>query len=247
MTAEYRFLRFEIAGIITLVFYVFLTWPLVAAIMETTFPQKMEFSLAVVAALFLVSLPLGYWEHQLVVNKYRAEKRDRKAFSVLREILANEQFRQGFPQEKNFLQHLDPREESSFLTTVLELCIYSEKMKSSSGLFERLSDRWSHFYARKAVAVYAPLFAVVFWIATVVLGYSSQWPMEFGKMWLSVIIGAVVFAVNFALINPYAGKIWLEISFLETELVLANRIDIVSVLSSIVKPENLKYLTRFND
>jgi len=245
MVSEYRFLRFEIAGLVTTVFYVLMTWPLVPTALKRTALAGFESSLAVVAVLFLISLPLGYWEHQLVVSSYRSDKKTRKVHQILRDIILQDpEIKKGFGSDTaTFFARFDKRDENSFLTMLSELCIYSEELKLRPDVYERLSDRWSHFYARKAVAVYAPIFAVVLWVATAAWGYHAQWPIEFGRVLVSLVLWAVLATINFILINPYSAKIWSEINILEAEIVLAKRDKVLQVVSPLVKSNYVQYLT----
>jgi hypothetical protein len=244
MVSEYRFLRFEIAGLTTVTFYILMTWPLVANWARLAFLKDLGLGLAVVAALFLISLPLGYWEHQLVVNRYRSEKKARKVHQLLEHmILEDPEIKAAFSQGKDFFGSQNSREKNAFLTTLIELVIYSGKIDLSPEIYERLGDRWSHFYARKAVSQYAPVFSLALWAGTVLLGYFSQWPLEWGRAWLSIVVLGVIGAVDFALIDPYSRKIWLEITFLEVEMILAYKDKVGQILSSIVKSEHLPYLT----
>ena len=227
MVSEYRFLRFEIAGLFTVFFLSVMILPMEAhslSILKTA-----EFGLTAVASLFLFSLPLGYWEHQLVVNKYRSGKRKRKVHDLLRDMLVNGTRPSAL---RAFFQKLPSGEENSFLTTLSEICIYSKSIGVESGIFERLGDRWSHFYARKAVAVYAPVFGIIgfgIFVGGGVLGY---WPIELGLAVISVPLGALLMALNYAFINPYSKKIWQEIDLMEASIFLANMEKIGGFLDS---------------
>jgi hypothetical protein len=247
MVSEYRFLRFEIAGLVTLFILFLMLLPVTADFIATGAASKFDISLSIVAASFLVSLPLGYWEHQLVVNQYRSEKKSRRAHQLLKDlILRNPQIMAAFPKE-NFFQLLNSSvDESSFLTTLFEVLVYAgnDKIHFDSGIFERLSDRWSHFYARRAIALYAPVFAFVLWATVLFVGSYFRWllNLDITRILLSITAGAVISALNFVFIYPYSDKIWTEINQLESEIILANRDRLISFLPSIVHPDNVTYL-----
>jgi hypothetical protein len=218
MVSEYRFLRFEIAGLFTVFSYSLLMLPIGASFFSSL--KSVEFGVTAVATLFLASLPLGYWEHQLVVNRYRSDNMPRRVHGLLKDMV--EASSQTSPI-RGLYDKITPEEANSFLTVLSELGTYSENMGIKPEIFDRLSDRWSHFYARKAVALYGPLLSVVFFAATVIAGFFFGLKLDFGNLWISIILGVVVLVPNYFLINPYSRKIWQEIDLLEAQILLANK------------------------
>src|SRR6266566_2941286 len=195
MVSEYRFLRFEIAGLVTVAFYAIIAFPVVLPSVPAF--SNLDLSLALVATLFLISLPLGYWEHQLVVNKYRSADKPRTIHGLLNDVLAEEAKSATGPLFKQNLQNLSSPRQNAFLTTFAELCIYSDEIKMDSAVFDRLSDRWSHFYARKAVAVYAPILSTIFAGATFVWGTLSSWNLNLYNIWISILLALIIYAINY--------------------------------------------------
>ena len=223
MSSEYRFLRFEVVGIATIVFLLVGIAPLVDRDWLTGNVTNAETSLAVVAALFLISLPLGYWEHQLVVNVYRSHKKERRVFKILRDNILEIEKAHATQTKKPFFETLDPKMKNAFLTSLLDIFVYANSSINPE-VYGRLSDRWSHFYARRAVGVYAPLISLLFWVVTVIIGYVLQWPLIFHleNVVVSVAWWVVIFILCKVLIDLYAQKLWEEISFLEESIVLAD-------------------------
>lgn len=223
MSSEYRFLRFEVVGIATIVFLLIGIAPLVDRDWLTRNVANTQTSLAVVAALFLVSLPLGYWEHQLVVNVYRSHKKERRVFKILKDNILEIEKAHAKQTRKPFFETLDSRMKNAFLASLLDIYVYANSSISPE-VYGRLSDRWSHFYARRAVGVYAPLISLLFWAVTVIFGYELQWPLVFHleNMVVSIVWWVIIFILCKVLIDLYAQKLWEEISFLEESIVLAD-------------------------
>ena len=239
MSAEYRFLRFEVVGIATIAFLVIGIFPMLDYTFVSSLLTDLNASLAIIAGLFLLSLPLGYGQHQLVVNAYRSPESKRAVFEVLEDMVLEieESYKEKIETAKQpFFKDLDRVRKNSFLTALLDFCIYSNSALTNSSVFSRLSDRWSHFYARRAVGKYAPLFSLAIWIIVLVLGYLASWPFNFqlfnfggaGLWWIFVFwqIGGKI--------DSYSKKVWFEISFLETSIVLANRDKILTEISPVV-------------
>jgi hypothetical protein len=225
MSAEYRFLRFEVVGIATVVFLVVGLLPVLDKAFLTSLISTADAALAVVAGLFLVSLPIGYAEHQIVVNVYRSPKMNRAPLRILKDIVTRAEESCKKEKKEAFFRLLDDLQKNSFLTALLDFCIYCRDSTADPGVFTRLSDRWSHFYARRAIGRYAPVFSVVLWIVTIALGYVLSWPIIFkvNNFAISIIWWVVIFVLCNRSMDVYANKIMLEISFLETSIVLANR------------------------
>jgi hypothetical protein len=224
MSSEYRFLRFEVVGIATIIFLLVGIAPLIDKDWLTTNFANTETSIAAVGALFLISLPLGYWEHQLVVNVYRSHKKERRVFKILKDIVLEIEKKQSTSAKKPFFESLDEKMKNAFLTSLLDIYVYANPSVSPE-IFGRLSDRWSHFYARRAVGVYAPIISLLFWIVAVILGFLTKLPLIFqlDRFAVSIAWWVVIFILSKVLIDLYAQKLWEEISFLEESIVLANR------------------------
>lgn len=236
MSEEYRFLRFEVVGIATIVFILVEMAPLLDSASLAVWMSDLDTSLAFVTGLFLLSLPIGYAEHQIVVNIYRSHKKPRKAFEILEDIVLETQEAHKDDSKKPFFTEFDAMEKNSFLTSLLDLCIYSRKSVARASIYDRLSGRWSHFYARRAVGRYAPIFSILIWISIVVSGYLLSWPIIFepAKLALSIIFWIVLFVLCVLVIDRYANKIWLEISYLETSILMASRDEVKKIVSKIV-------------
>jgi len=240
MPAEYRFLRFEVVGIATIAFLLIGILPMLEDAFVSSLLTDMNASLAVVAGLFLLSLPLGYGEHQLVVNIYRSHERKRAVFELLKDLVleAEESYKKnGKIAKQPLLQSLDNVRKNSFLTVLLDLCVYTGNSCIDPNIFSRLSDRWSHFYARRAVGKYAPIFSFALWIIVLILGFLFPWPFSFEiqNFIMAILWWITVFGLIGRKIDSYSKKIWYEISFLETSIVLVNKDKISSIISKIVR------------
>jgi hypothetical protein len=236
MSAEYRFLRFEVVGIATVIFLVVGLLPVLAKVFLTSLISTADTALAIVAGLFLVSLPIGYAEHQIVVNVYRSEKMNRAALRILGDIVTRAEESCNKEKKEGFFKLLDDLQKNSFLTALLDFCLFYKDSTADPSIFARLSDRWSHFYARRAIGRYAPIFSVLLWIFAIALGYVLSWPIIFkvNNFAISIIWWVVIFILCNRFMDVYANKIMLEISFLETSIVLANREKIEKKVAEIV-------------
>lgn len=208
--------------------------------LETTFLssilENLEASLAIVAGLFLLSLPLGYCAHQWVVNVYRSEKATRTVHNVLKDMVLEAQESHETEKEKPFFSKFNASEENSFLTALLDLCIYSTNSPLDPTVSTRLSDRGSHFYARRAVGRLAPIISVILFVAILIVGQVLSWPLVF--QWPnalgSLLIWVLIFVFCLLVIDSYSKKIQLEIGYLETAAVLANKDEMEKIISRIV-------------
>lgn len=238
MSSEYRFLRFEVVGIATIAFVLIGIFPMLEHTFATSLLENMNAALAVVAGLFLLSLPLGYGQHQLVVNLHRSAKSKRAVFEVLEDLVVEveDSYKENGGKNQPFFQKLDNVRKNSLLTALLDLCIYSNNGRIDPSVFVRLSDRWSHFYARRAVGKYAPIHSFALWIILLILGYLASWPLSFqlqnfiwAGLWWVVVFGYIGPKIDF-----YSKKVWFEISFLETSVALANRDRVLEEISPVV-------------
>jgi len=225
MSAEYRFLRFEVVGIATIMFLVVGILLMMDRSFLLSLVSDTDVTLAIVAALFLVSLPIGYAEHQIVVNVYRSHKIDRAIFRILRDMVTEVEESCDIKKKASFFKSMDDLQKNSFLTSLLDLCIYNKDSSVDPNIFVRLSDRWSHFYARRAIGRYAPIFSGGLWIIVMILGRIFSWPIVFeaSNLAISVVWWIAIFMLCNRFMDTYANKIMLEISFLETSIVLANK------------------------
>lgn len=239
MSSEYRFLRFEIVGLATLVFLLIGLSPMIKLEAVTGSLENVSTSISIIAGLFLFSIPLGYWEHQLVVNIYRSEKQNRLAHLFLRDLVLEAQESDKAKKSKTFFDSLSPLGRSALLTGLLDMCIYSRKSVASADIYERLGDRWSHFYARRAVGRYAPIASILLWGVALILGYFFSWPMSYMFEWqrilISVALWIAIFASSIRIIDNYSGKIWAEINFIESGIVLSNKEENRRIVSEVVK------------
>src|SRR5438094_102709 len=215
MPAEYRFLRFDIAGLATLINYSIITLPVALPFIESSGFGNLSVSLAAVSAVFLISVPLWYWEHHLVVNYYRSRKHHRRVHDILESIIIEEEKTLPTQPNTSILNQLDEAAKAAFLTAFTEICMFSRDIKSNPEAHGRLSDRWSHFYARKAVGLFSPAIALILFIATISLAAVYHLPFNWGNLPLSIVVWLLITIPNLLLIDPYTMKIWREIGYLE--------------------------------
>lgn len=250
--AEYRFLRFEIVGLSTIIFLLLGIWPMLESAFVSSLLGNLEASLAIIAGFFLLSLPLGYFEHQWVVNVYRSEEAGRTVHKILKDIVLETQKSYKTKKEKPFFSKFDDVEEISFLAALLDLSIYSKKSLVDTPIFTRLSDRWSHFYARRAVGRLAPIVSAALLVMGLIVGQLLSWPLVF--KWPNIVgsisIWVSVFVFCFFVIDSYSRKLQLEIGYLESAIVLSNKDEIKKIVSEIVNslienPEYIKQVTYY--
>jgi hypothetical protein len=237
MSSEYRFLRFEIVGIATLVF---LTIGLLPILKYETLQSVITDAgtvVAILGGLFLASLPLGYWEHQLVVNVYRSPDKKRKAFGIIEESVKEIEKKKLVNGGTAFFQSMESMVRNAFITSLLDVSIYCKNSKVDKDVFGRLSDRWSHFYARRAVGSYAPIISLILFLIMAIPGYVFSFNslvFEQSRIILSVCWWVFVFAFSKFAIDSYARKLWEEINHLETAIVVANLEEVKPIFESIV-------------
>lgn len=223
MAADYGFLRFEIVGLSTVIFLSIGILPLVRLGLIANSLTSVTTALSVLASLLLLSMPIGYWEHQLIVNHYRSEKRDRPALLILRRSSSKTP---DPVKEKTFFDQLSTKKQNALLTSLMELCIFSEKTEVSDNIYERRGDRWSHFYARKGVGILAPVVGLILFLLALAAGLIFV-PSIFLLNWQTILISTAVwlfvFAFDISVINPYSEKIYEEICFLESEIILSKK------------------------
>jgi len=224
MSTEYRFLRFESAGIATILFLLISLLPIYQNDLFVFITSDLNAIIGSVAAFFLLSLPVGYIEHQLVVNKYRSHKKPRIIHDILEKIIID--YENDHPDENlpKVFSNLNKKEFISFSTELLEILLHHKENVTNESISERLSSLWSHFYARKAVGIYAPFITLILYIAIIVMGKLSIIPMNLNQ---NNVIGGlfIVFIfilIGILLIDPYTSKLWAEINYLEAELMLFN-------------------------
>lgn len=242
MSAEFRFLRFEIVGIATIAFLVIGILLMLESSVIVSFVEDMNGSLAVIAALFIISLPLGYGQHQLVVNVYRSHEKKRAVFDLLEDMVEEAERSIGQKEEigqNSLIQQLNAnsKRKNSFLNAILDVCLYANQSLVNPGVHERISNRWSFFYARRAVGKYAPVFSLGLWIILLLTGFFASWPFRFQleNFAMAALWWIVVFGLIGRKIDSYSEKLWFEISYLETSVILASKDKIQGVVSNIVE------------
>jgi hypothetical protein len=225
MSSEYRFLRFEIVGIATLVFFAVGLMPVLNYSELRSVVTDAGAAVTIFGGLFLASLPLGYWEHQLVVNVYRSPSKKRKAFGIIEETVKTIEKEKLVGGGDAFFQSMGDMEKNALITSLLDICVYCRNSPVEKEIFSRLSDRWSHFYARRAVGSFAPIVSFVLFLTVTLVGYAfslKYLDFESWKIILSAAWWVFVFAFSKLAIDSYARKLWEEINHLETAIVLAN-------------------------
>jgi len=138
------------------------------------------------------------------------------------------------PTTKTLTGLINPGQEIPFLTTMTETCISSGKLGTSADIYDRLSDRWSHFYARKAVGILSPLVALILFGVTIIVAAAYQLPFGWQNWWISLVFLTIATILNLVFIYPYSGKILAEINFLEMQVVLANLESVRKIIASIL-------------
>ena len=250
MSEEYRFLRFESAGLSTILFLIITMCPLCFDIIKNLIKEDITIIVAIIASIFLLSLPFGYIEHQLVVNKYRSHEINRIIINILNDLVLNAQ--EKYLQNNNskiFFNQFNQKMKISFLTELFDtLLCYNNKLNDLTK--KRLSSLWSHFYARKAVGYYAPIITMIIYIPFFYLNlflYGNH--INYINIIISVLLLIIIIIIGFTLIDPYTEKLWFEINFLEmsfllSELNIANKIVEKNVYYLLKHPKYLRYNQR---
>jgi hypothetical protein len=225
---EYRFLRFESVGITTIIFLICGFLPLIPDSVFNSIKLDLSSTAAIIGAIFLLSLPLGYLSHQFVVNKYRSENKPRIIHKFLEKRIKD--------IDNNFFSNWLPIEKISFLTSLLDLSIYNSKNNTDKEIHDRISSLWSHFYARKAVGKYSPTIGIIIQgiliFSSVILGINLA--LGINRLIISALIWAFIFIVGIFLIDPYSKKIWNELNYLEIELILYEYNQVYGILTNII-------------
>jgi len=236
-SSEYRFLRFEIVGISTLVFLTIGLLPIFRYETLRSIVVDAGTAITILGGLFLASLPLGYWEHQLVVNVYRSPSKKRKAFGIIQDAVKKIEQKELKTGGTAFFDNMEDMVKNAFITSLLDICIYCKSSEVDKEIFGRLSDRWSHFYARRAVGSYAPVISFILFLVVIIGGYGFSWAFLIFdplKLLLSTVWWIFIFAFSKFAIDSYGRKLWEEINHLETAIILANLDKVNSVFESIV-------------
>jgi hypothetical protein len=236
-SSEYRFLRFEIVGISTLVFLAVGLLPIIKYETLRSTIVDAGTAITILGGLFLASLPLGYWEHQLVVNVYRSPRKERKAFRVVENAIKEIEQQKLKAGGTAFFDAMEDRVKSAFVTSLLDICIYCKDSNIDKDIFGRISDRWSHFYARRSVGSYSPIISFILFLIVIVSGQVFSWTFlvyDLPKISLSAAWWVFIFAFSKFAIDSYGRKLWEEINHLETAIVLANLDKVKAVFESIV-------------
>lgn len=95
-----------------------------------------------------------------------------------------------------------------------------------------------HFSTQEEpVGKYAPVFSLGLWIILLLIGFFASWPFRFQLE--NIVMAALWWIVVFGLIgrkiDSYSEKLWFEISYLETSVILASKDKIQGVVSKIVE------------
>lgn len=236
MADEYRFLRFESVGITTIIFLIIGILPVIPISVIESCSRDISGVAAVVGIILLLSLPLGYVSHQVIVNKYRSHTKPRQAHTII-EKMFNEQSNKHYKKDF-FDESFCPMQKIAFITSMIDLILYNKENKTNIEIHERLSSLWSHFYARKAVGSYSQ--NISFALNTgiyLVLHFLKITTITSRMVILSLIWHGVILIIGRHFINPYSVKIFLELEYLETEIILSNLIEI----NKIIKPIVLNY------
>jgi len=101
MSTRYRFLRFESVGITIILFVILGLLPFYwSNELFSSLGMNIESGVAVIGAIFLLSLPVGYISHQVVVNEYRSEKKKRIMQEILDNLIIDIQNSYNIPDDK---------------------------------------------------------------------------------------------------------------------------------------------------
>ncbi len=232
MAQEYRFLRFESVGLATLLYLGIISFPIFKDFILKFVIKDLAIVFGLIGTIFLLSLPLGYIEHQHVVNKYRSPNLLRSSHRILYDLLLNLQNEHGF----NF-ERLNNLNKTSFLSVLLDLIIYSDESIIDHSIRNRIQSRWSHFYARWSVGYLAPSISSILFLCSLALGYLfiRQYLvlMPFNII-LTIVLLIILFLINFEVVGKYTEKLWYEINYLESLLIISNLKRIKDILISII-------------
>lgn len=239
MTVEYRFLRFEIVGITTILYTTIVISPIIFDGIINFVSSNVSAALAFVGALFLFSIPLGYIIHQFAVNIHRSPKEQSTIFDKLDRYVQEKIITTKDTELHNKYKNLKDMEKNSFLTALLDAILHYERDAYFGNIYDRIEVRWSHFYARKAVGKYAPLASGAFTILLILIFSSTtDWVVltftsvvtSFG-IWLIILIFSLIF------IHGYSKKILLEIDNLERIIFLSKKKEIDKIIVNVIKEQ----------
>ena len=236
MSEKYRFLRFESAGMST-TFYIFLMiLPVYWEVIKKTFQSDISGVLGSIATLLLISLPLGYIEHQLVVNRYRSEKNDRLMHTILNNEFNSIIEKNQKTKTRDIYNDLDAKLKSSFLTSFLDLLTYQKKINTKSDLHDRISSLWSHLYGRKAVGIYAPILSLLFYLLICGIKYYKiiNININLNNFYIGLGIGIFILLIGLIFINPYSKIIWYELNYLEAQFIIIEKEKVHELIISII-------------
>lgn len=239
MSSEYRFLRFESVGISTLIFLFLGVFPLFFTSFINLMSKDITVAFTAIAGAFLISLPLGYIEHQWVVNVYRSPNKIRTIHKMLDDLILQIQdsHAKGKDEKHIFFQKFNTKSKVSFLSILIDLIIFFNDGRLDKSVFNRLSDRWSHFYARRAVGRWAPIISLILSITIVLFGLLLNWQMDlyWQNLLACIVIWAVIIIISVRIVDSYSEKLWLEINHLEAVILVSRYDEIKSVLEKVVK------------
>lgn len=238
MSEKYRFLRFESLGLSTVIFLILCLLPLFFDQITGLVNANLENIIAIIAAVFLLSLPFGYIIHQLVVNKYRSHKIKRIIINILDDIIIEiiNSFSNQVDIKNLFYYKFDEKMKISFLTELFDLLLSQDESAKYINAKNRLSSLWSHFYARKAIGCYAPKITTITYFLILIL-ICLIYPLETVtglNIFVSFVIMLFILIIGFKFIDPYSEKIWFEINFFEMSFLLSEMRVIKPILQRMV-------------
>lgn len=248
MSTEYKFLRFESAGLVTIIYLLISLLPLFLSKILDIITTDVTTVVALIASIFLLSLPLGYIEHQIVVNKYRSYKTKRIMHNILSNaILKIQNANNSGDVKKPFFCQFDEKLKISFLTELFDVILSYKDLKTDISIQDRLRNLWSHFYARKAVGVYSPLITTILYIFIIFSAWLNKISMNLSIISILTSVGFLIsiWLMGILLIDCYSEKIWYEINTLELSFLISEMQNIKPILTKVTlylmeHPEYLK-------
>jgi hypothetical protein len=209
-----QFFRFVVSGYVCLLYYFAILFAFSNALhrlretMALTFPDLFT----IVLSSLVLSVPLGFLIHELDISIYSpyrlsrfgCERDSMKMISAVVRKATNNVVR------------------SECLQALLEFAKFSgeDSKDVNAHLDKELSNRYSYYYARMEAAVYAPVFAVVLFAATVLLGR-----LDVRVTFLGVMVITGIGAISATLLL-YARRLLREIDAIETLIVMDRKEDL---------------------
>ena len=192
--------------------------------------------IALITSIFLLSLPFGYIEHQIIVNKYRSHEMKRIIHNILNDFILDIQNSNNCNKiERPFFGQFDEVSKMSFLTEIFDLFLNYKNLQKGTSIRDRLGTLWSHFYARKAVGYYAPIVTTIIYLP-IYLSVLFYIPINLSEIniIISIAIFGIIWIIGLIFIDPYSDKIWYEINFLEMSFLVSEIKNIEPILKEII-------------